>query len=304
MRNEELSKLRELPIEAVAERLEMQVERHKALCPFHDDRHPSLSFSVSRNTYKCFVCGAHGGVIDLAMKVLNKPFLDTCQWLTGSPIPISTQGGREDVSPNVHNHVKPFDASRYVRFFEHPFLNLEAKRFLFEERHLDPRVVRWCRLTSWKEWLQIPYFGIDNRLTGVQWRYLGTDKSQPRFRFPQGSQCGIYNLPVLNLLKADEPLYITEGASDCWSMLSSGHKAIAIPSATLLGCNDAQTLALAPSKDWHIYPDNDAPGEKLYNRLLAVATRLGACLTRHSLPEGCKDYSEAYIRSGPLPTSP
>ena len=44
MEKYEILKLRELPIEAVAERLGLRVRMHKALCPFHDDRHPSLSF--------------------------------------------------------------------------------------------------------------------------------------------------------------------------------------------------------------------------------------------------------------------
>ena len=35
-------------------------------------------------------------------------------------------------------------------------------------------------------------------------------------------------------LRPGEPLYITEGCSDCWAMLSSGRKAVAIPSATTL----------------------------------------------------------------------
>ena len=77
----DLQRLRGLPIEGVAERLGMQVTRHKALCPFHDDHHASLSFSVRRNTYRCFACGAHGGTIDLAMKLLGKDFLDACRWL-------------------------------------------------------------------------------------------------------------------------------------------------------------------------------------------------------------------------------
>ena len=47
----EIEKLRQLPIEAVAERLGIEESHHKALCPFHADTHPSLSFSVSRNTY-------------------------------------------------------------------------------------------------------------------------------------------------------------------------------------------------------------------------------------------------------------
>ncbi len=77
----ELQKLRELPIEGVAERLGLRVVRHKALCPFHDDHHASLSFSVSKNSYRCFVCGAHGGPIDLVMNYLKKDFLDACRWL-------------------------------------------------------------------------------------------------------------------------------------------------------------------------------------------------------------------------------
>ena len=99
------------------------------------------------------------------------------------------------------------------------------------------------KLVEWQKqgtpWLQIPYYDRSGRLTGVQNRNL-IRGALPRFRFPSGSKCGIYNLPVLNLLKPGEPLFITEGSSDCWAMLSAGHKAIAIPSATLLtpDCKD------------------------------------------------------------------
>ena len=52
----EIEKLRDLPIEGVAERLGLHVVRHKSLCPFHEDSHPSLSYRVSKNTCRCFVC--------------------------------------------------------------------------------------------------------------------------------------------------------------------------------------------------------------------------------------------------------
>ena len=84
MEKYELQKLRDLPIEEVAERLGMRVVRHKCLCPFHDDHHASLSFKVSKNTFRCFVCGASGGTIDLVMKYLNKDFKEACRWL-GAP---------------------------------------------------------------------------------------------------------------------------------------------------------------------------------------------------------------------------
>ena len=204
--------------------------------------------------------------------------------------------------------VKPFDANRYERFFERPWLNDEARRFLFEERRLDPRVVRWCRLTSWKDkqgvpWLQTPYYDREGRLIGIQNRNL-VKGGYPRFRFPQGAQCTIYNLPVLNLLKPGDQLYITEGCSDCWAMLSAGHKAIAIPSATLLTHKDVEllsTLRSAPppgssknvqsSIEFHMWPDNDTPGERLFLQLQKVLPDL----VHHQLPPDCKDFSEYYL---------
>ena len=46
---QQLSDLRALPIEGVAQRLGLSVSRHKSLCPFHDDRHPSLHYSIAKN---------------------------------------------------------------------------------------------------------------------------------------------------------------------------------------------------------------------------------------------------------------
>ena len=288
----ELQKLRELPIEAVAERLGLQVSRHKCLCPFHADSHPSLSFRVNKNTYRCFVCGASGGPIDLVMRHLNLDFKAACRWLADEHNVILEDNEKIEKCNNVE--IKPFDASRYERFFERPWLNDEARRFLFDERRLDARVVRWCRLTSWKDkkgvpWLQIPYYNREGILIGIQSRNL-VKGALPRFRFPQGAECTIYNLPVLNLLSPGEALYITEGCSDCWAMLSTGHKAIAIPSATLLKQKDVELLS-ALSAEFHMYPDRDEPGERLFLQLQKVLPSL----VHHQLPPGCKDYSEYYL---------
>ena len=160
----------------------------------------------------------------------------------------------------------------------------KSSEFLFSERHLNPRVIEWLRLSSYCDTLQIPYFDVNGCLIGIQFRNLGLQG--PRFWFPSGSQCHIYNLPILRYLNPGDELYIAEGCSDCWSLLSAGHKAIAIPSATLLNVNEAEIL-----KDYslHMYPDQDTPGEALYQNLNAVIP-----ITRHSLPLDCKDYSVYY----------
>ena len=363
-------RLRSLPVEAVAERLGLRVVRHKSLCPFHDDHHASLSFSPSRNTFRCFVCDARGGTIDLVMRHLNMSFPDACRWLAnGTNIILDTYRPR---TPTVDRPARPFDAARYARLFEHPWLSDEARTFLFTERRLDPRVVSWCRLTSWTDrqgthWLQTPYFDASGQLIGLQNRNLdygkqkgdegeddkrsvdkdkqeqgseakqgqGSDGKQgqagdgkqgqaiegkqghdsegkqgqgseskqgqgsecreaPRFRFPYGSRCTVYNLPVTAMLRPGEPLFITEGCSDCWAMLSAGHKAIAIPSATLLSQADKallRDLAQRLGTSFHMFPDRDAPGERLFMQLREVLPGL----QHHQLPVDCKDFAEYYV---------
>lgn len=38
------------------------------LCPFHDDKRPSLSVSPERQSWTCWACGARGDVFDFVMK--------------------------------------------------------------------------------------------------------------------------------------------------------------------------------------------------------------------------------------------
>ena len=397
MEKYEIEKLRDLPIEEVASQLGLQVARHKSLCPFHSDHHASLSFNTRKNLCRCFVCMDESlDSIGLVMKSLHVDFPKACFWLadrngillekvrgrnwrrdcgsasaaassaalaavTSSAAPSAASSVSAPAAASASSPAAPhsFDAARYARFFEHPWLNEAACRFLFDERKIDGRVARWCRLSSWTDrkgvnWLQIPYFDREGRLVGIQNRNLdfhrksrptdsmdsektgesscptdftddtdsmdsedskkagkgsrptdskdGSDSKDdtdleeaPRFRFPYGSQCGIYNLQVLNLLTPGERLFITEGCSDCWAMLSAGHKAIAIPSATLLKPEDRDVLAYISETfgvEWHMFPDRDAPGERLFLQLKEILPSL----IHHQLPPGCKDFGEAYLK--------
>ena len=48
-----------------------------ALCPFHNDHHPSLL--VADDHYHCFACGAHGDVIDLAANLFGLSLYDAAR---------------------------------------------------------------------------------------------------------------------------------------------------------------------------------------------------------------------------------
>ena len=50
-----------------------------ALCPFHNDRHPSLY--VSDDHYYCFGCGQHGAVIDPTAQLFDLRLYDAARKL-------------------------------------------------------------------------------------------------------------------------------------------------------------------------------------------------------------------------------
>ena len=59
-----------VPVPEAAGKYGLKVKRHDmALCPFHDDRHPSLK--LNRDFYYCFGCGEKGDVVDLVSKLLG-----------------------------------------------------------------------------------------------------------------------------------------------------------------------------------------------------------------------------------------
>ena len=64
----------------VAEHYGVEVNRHrKAVCPFHNDRNPSLY--VADDHYHCFACGEHGDVIDFTANLFGLKLYEAAQKL-------------------------------------------------------------------------------------------------------------------------------------------------------------------------------------------------------------------------------
>ena len=214
------------------------------------------------------------------------------------------------------------DVEFYQQMFRQMHLSESGQRFLFEERLLSPEALKVCQIVSTEQSvcmarvgrgvfdgpsLIFPYFNQDGRLVSVQSRYLGKPKSEssfdmdkvssdeakpkeiPRFKFAPGSHRMIYGLDRLKDYPPDEPLLITEGPSDCWTALTLGIHAIAIPSATLF---DRRFQGLLSGRNLHIFPDQDEAGLSLYFELKKALPSL----VYHQLPEGCKDLSEYYLK--------
>ena len=54
-------------------------QNHMALCPFHQEKTPSLSFK--NGLYRCFGCGAHGNSIDYTVNLLGVSPIDAVKRL-------------------------------------------------------------------------------------------------------------------------------------------------------------------------------------------------------------------------------
>jgi len=61
--------------------LEKKGKSHTGLCPFHDDKNPSLSVDAEKGLYNCFGCGESGDAIDLVKAVKGFSFTESLAFL-------------------------------------------------------------------------------------------------------------------------------------------------------------------------------------------------------------------------------
>lgn len=60
------------PVQAIERYTGQQAQHSKYVCPFHSDKHPSLS--VKGNHWRCWSCNEHGDVIDFTTKYFRISF--------------------------------------------------------------------------------------------------------------------------------------------------------------------------------------------------------------------------------------
>ncbi len=89
MPKHDLEAIKRIPIVDVAGRLGLDicsrsVSMTKAICPFHEEKHPSFTMYTKDNKYYCFGCNAQGDTINLVCGVLGLEFESAIKWLSGS----------------------------------------------------------------------------------------------------------------------------------------------------------------------------------------------------------------------------
>ena len=143
----------------VAQTYGIDVNHHgMALCPFHNDRHPSLY--VSDDHYHCFACGEHGDVIDLTAKLIDLRLYDAARKLASDfhlapdkPLPEAIR--REKEHKTRAQRLRENERLCFSVLNEYRRLLLDwKKRYAPQtpEDVLDERFVEACHRLPWAEY--------------------------------------------------------------------------------------------------------------------------------------------------------
>ena len=148
---------REIPLERLAEARGVKLTRHGAdlqgLCPFHDDREPSLVISPAKNLWHCLgACQAGGTVIDWVMKSEGVSFRHAVELLRADVVgsssePVKTSTVRKLEAP-VNIAAGDAEALEQVVAYYHETLKQspEALKYLEARGLTDPEMITRFRI--------------------------------------------------------------------------------------------------------------------------------------------------------------
>ena len=200
----DVSRINAIPITGVAQRLGYELKRagsvYKCLCPWHEDRHPSLTLyeRTDENRCHCFSCGQGGSVIDLVMQHNRWDFQQACRWLSDEyciptgrshwpsalhrpkPVPKPPQQEFTYIPQEMLEELISSESSLcqcLVRMFQP-----EAVECLAEEYQLG------CySMNGQDDYTVFPSIDVQGRICNLKLQHYDTDPLSPRYGHSDGS---------------------------------------------------------------------------------------------------------------------
>ena len=173
-----------------ARRYGLEINRYgKALCPFHNDRHPSLY--VTDDHYYCYGCGEHGDVIDLTARLFDLSLYEAAKKLAYD-FGISQDKPRQDIrrKKNEAQRLKENERLCFLRLTEdQKRLQVWKKLYapLSPEDTPDSRYLEACQQLDYVEYLlDVLTFGTSDErneviqmlMTESKWKEEGEHERQ------------------------------------------------------------------------------------------------------------------------------
>ena len=252
-----------------------------ALCPFHNERTPSLTIPKEDNMYKCFGCGVSGDIFSFIMEIKKLSFFESVKLIA--------------------NHYN-YTLDETLKEYKKPFQRIEKidQRLIewFEGRGISNNTLLRFNITQSVEWMP----KADKETTAICFNYYRNDElvnikyraAQKDFKLEKDAELIFYNLDAI---KDENTCIIVEGEIDVLSLHEAGiYNAVSVPN----GANVKGNLNLSyldncidyfyTKEKIIIAVDNDEPGERLKTEL---ARRLGKEKCKYiDFPKDCKDAND------------
>lgn len=194
-----------------------------ALCPFHDDKHPSMSISPEKKIFNCFSCHTGGNAITFVQKYKKISYFEAMREvadLVGFDDPLLKSGA---LKPKIDEKKQElFNTINDLQQFYQYSLNLpeaKAAKDYLEKRNLDDAQVKKYSIgyaitdgAKTIDYLQKKGHSLDKiKRIGIVSSNSNTDANAGRLIFPlkdKNGQVVGFSARKLDNIKGDSPKYI------------------------------------------------------------------------------------------------
>ena len=117
-------------------KLEKRGNNYIGLCPFHEDKNPSMSVSPQKKVFKCFSCGTAGDVIAFVSKFKNISISEAMKEV-GETVGIKVAMSQKDILKQkfeCFEDLKIQDTDEFIAYFQN-FTNTYAPTSVLKERY-------------------------------------------------------------------------------------------------------------------------------------------------------------------------
>jgi putative DNA primase/helicase len=261
----------------------------QALCPFHEDKNPSLSVNLKTGLFKCFGCEAQGDVFEFYMRRHGCDFKEALAAL-------ARLAGVELAAPSPYRSLtlKEFALAKKLPY---DFLVSQG----VGEYQYPPEVFGGCRVVNF------PYKDREGKVWSQRRRF---GQAKDRFKWQKNDKVRLYGLWKLPKIQTVGWCLLVEGESDALTCWLHGLPSLGLPGKkTWKSCRRQLSPAeLAALQGVQVYlweePDAGVRNPKNpFERLLRdeVAADLPNLLVMPA-PEEFKDLSEAHCQGKDVKT--
>lgn len=214
------------------------------ICPFHDDKNPSMTIVPERQFYKCFACGAGGDVFNFVRDYHKMTFAEAMEFLvtrSGGDASVKQHAGDRPVArkPDPEKMTEDEAGDLYAKFMAGVARKDVGK--LAEDLGVSPKSLRRLCIgwdpDKYNAWTfpmsgrRSDYDKGDRKGRDFTARVIGfriRNDEAKKWAWP-GSKAGIF-LPTELDLDPSKVLWIAEGPTDTAAMLTFDFNALGRPS--------------------------------------------------------------------------